>query len=244
MKLGLLILGLGLVAGCRSIPPPDPNDPAEVGLVQPDVLMRNLKWASDAANARVETGEITRAQAKEIVSQYARDLTAHISMARVREGRAWEYAEVFRAARQWDKAREAFEIAIRHPQNENRRVNDNLRLAHVYANLNMLPEAIERARSVFDAEPKERAPLIPALILEIVPAGRGKGHDAELAKLLEEALPLWNDTVVDETSQSGRDFMIAKPFHIRRTLDLIRALSAKEPFPNPTIDGNGRTGRA
>lgn len=227
MRAALLGLSVGLLAGCRSIPPPDPNDPAEVGLVQPDVLMRNLKWASDAANARVETGEITRAEAKEIVSQYARDLTAHITMARVREGRAWEYAEVFRAARQWDKAREAFEIAIRHPQNENRRVNDNLRLAHVYANLGMLPEAIERARSVFDAEPKERAPIIPALILEVVPAGRGKGHDAELAKLLEEAMPLWNDTVVDESSRSGRDFMIAKPFHIRRTIELIRQLSAK-----------------
>lgn len=221
----LLTLALFLaLAGCATKPPPDPNDPTQVDMMQPDVLMKNMKWASDAANMRVSKGEISEARAKEIVSSYAADLTANIDLRRIRVDRAWEYAEVFRTARQWEQARALLEVAVDNPPDKDRLVNDSLRLAHVFAELGRVDEAIARARSIFDAAPENRAPIMPALTLEIVPAARGKGRDKELADLLEESIPIYQGTVVNERSDAGMAFLIAKPFHIRRARALIGEL--------------------
>lgn len=223
MRAGFLVVLL-IAAGCATKPPPDPNDPTQVDMMQPDVLMKNLRWASDAANMRVERGEISEKRAKEIVAGYAVDLTRNIDLRRIREDRAWEYAEVFRTARQWEKARAVFEVAVQKPADGDRRVNDTLRLAHVLAELGQVEDAIARARSIFDAAPENRAPIMPALTLEIVPSARGKGHDPALAALLEDAIPVYQKTVVDEESQPGQAFLFAKPYHIRHARKLIEEL--------------------
>jgi tetratricopeptide (TPR) repeat protein len=197
-------------------------------MLQPDVLMKNLKWTSDAANMRVERGEISEARAKEIVAGYATDLTANIDLQRIRLDRAWEYAEVFRTARQWERARAVFEVAVANPPNSDRRVNDSLRLAHVLSEMGRVEEAISRARSILDAAPENRAPIMPALTLEIVPAARGKGFDKELADLLEASIPIYEGTTVNEDSDAGKAFLFAKPFHIKHARKLIVELKAKE----------------
>lgn len=198
-------------------------------MVEPEVLLRNLKWTSDAANYRVARGEITDAQARDIVARAAEELTHHIDVEAVREDVAWEYAEVFRTARMWDKARVLFERAVRNPKNDDRRVNDNLRLAQVLGYLNEVDEAIKRASSVLDAPPQERAPFMPALTLEVVPACRGKGRDRELADLLARAIPLYKETIVDPQSVTGAAFLMAQPFHIKRAERLIAELRAGRP---------------
>lgn len=192
--------------------------------MQPDVLMKNLKWASDAANVRVANGEINEARARELVSEYAVGLTQHVKIEEIDLNRAWEYAEVFRTARIWNKAKPLFELALAKPVNEDRRVNDSLHLAQALGQLGQVPEAIQRVRTIFDAAPQDRAPIMPALTLEVVPACMGKGHDEELAKLLEEALPLYDATVVDEKTEGGAAFKIAKPYHMRRAVRLIAEL--------------------
>lgn len=214
------------LAGCQTTPPPDPNDPAQVGMVQPDVLMRNLRWASEALNQRVLKGEITDARSRLMLSEYAASLTQHIELKRITEDLAWEYAEVFRTARQWENARIVFEIALRHPKNEDRRVNDTLRYAQVLAQLDRVPDALVAARRVFDAAPKDRAPLIPSLIFELTPAARGKGYDVELAELIQDAIPLYEATVVDPNSEAGRDFLTAKPHLIRESKRIVAELLA------------------
>lgn len=195
--------------------------------MQPDVLLRNLKWASDAANQRVANGEINESRARELVAQYAADLTRHVTIEAIDPDRAWEYAEVFRTARIWAKAKPLLELSLQHPKSEDRRVNDSLRLAQVLGNLNEVTEAIASARSVFDAAPADRAPIMPALTLEVVPACHGKGHDEELAMLLEDAIPLYDATIVNLKTEAGAAFRMAKPFHMRRAADLIKALRSK-----------------
>jgi hypothetical protein len=219
-------LAIVFVAGCKTTPPPDPNDPSQVGMVQPDVLMRNLRWASEALNQRVAKGEIPDARAQIMLSEYAADLTKHIELSRITEDLAWEYAEVFRTARQWENARIVFEIALRNPKGEDRRVNDTLRHAQVLAQLDRVPDALSTARRVFDAAPKDRAPLIPSLIFELTPAARGKGYDVELAELIQDAIPLYEATVVDPTSEAGKSFLRAKPYLLREARKLIAELLA------------------
>jgi len=58
-------------------------------------------------------------------------------------------------------------------------------------------------------------PILPAVLLAIVPAGEGKGHDAELADLLEQAAAQHEQVVVDANTIPGRIFLLARPKHIR-----------------------------
>ncbi len=193
--------------------------------MQPDVLMKNLQWASDAANFRVANGEIDEARARELVSEYAFGLTQHIKIEAIDLNRAWEYAEVFRTARIWRKAKPLFELALVKPVNEGRRVNDSLRLAQVLGYLGEVDAAITRARSTFDAAPQDRAPILPALTLEVVPACRGKGFDKELAQLVKDAIPIYDGTVVDVKSEAGAVFLMAKPHHMRKASQLVQELT-------------------
>ncbi len=220
-----------VAAGCTTVPPPDPNDPSQVGLMQADVIMRNLKWMSDSVNMRVDRGEITTEHGRQLVRDYAAELTKNIDFRMIAVDRAWEYAEVFRSAHQWDKARALLEVALRKPANEDRRVNDTLRMAHVLAELGDVPNAITFARLTFNTTQKESAPLIPAITLEIAPAGRGKGHDKELAQLIRDAIPIWDKTVVDPNSQAGMLFIQAKPYLIRRSERLAADLDAGVSSP-------------
>ncbi|HVL40081.1 MAG TPA: hypothetical protein VM328_11885 [Fimbriimonadaceae bacterium] len=205
------MLALG---GCGCGQLPDPNDPKDVGVLAPDVLRRQLKWASDNLNMRRAKGEITEDQAKSLITSYANDLLAQVDLRKIDPDRAWEYGEVCRTAQRWDMAREALEIAVANPPNEDRRINDTLRLAHVLAKMGQAPKAIETAKKVMDAEPHESAPILPAVLLEIVPAAEKKGHDAPLAALLEQAIKKHKETIIDPRSAPGQDFLAAKHHHI------------------------------
>lgn len=224
----VLAVSFGLT-GCETEPPPDPNDPAEVGILQPIVMQRQLKWASDAANARVATGEWTESFAKQRVSEYAEQLIESTPIEKIPAGKTWEYAEIFRTAQRWKEAVPLFEKAIAEAKTEDRRVNDTLRLAHCLANLGKVDEAIETARKTFTAPNHETAPLLPAIYLEIVPAARGKGKDKELAKLIKDCLPVWQATVVDTSKDSGQQFAMAKNHHISRALKLAGDLERGTP---------------
>lgn len=229
--LGIVLVAIALV-GCESKTFPDPNDPAQVGLVQPDVLMRNLRWASETLNERVAKREISDSRAQLMLRDYAADLTKHINLETIAPDKAWEYAEVFRTAQQWENAKIAFEIALKAPMSEDRRVNDTLRYAQVLAQLGEVEKALETARSSFDAAPKDRAPLIPSLLFELVPAAKGKGFDKELAQLISDAAPLYDATVVDESTDAGKMFLSAKPHLMREARRQIQILRGSANPPN------------
>lgn len=223
------------LAGCRLPPPPDPNDPNGDTVMQIDVLRRNLSWASQAVNERVAKGEITDEQGKELLAESAQRLLAGVKIDKINPVEAWEYGDVFRTAKDWKLAFAAYTVAVGQAEkskNEDRRVNDTLRLAEAEANLGKLVEAVETARKTFNAKPQGKAPILLGVLYEIVPGGEGKGKDAELAKLLEEAISQHEAVVVNSESESGRAFLMARPHHLikawGKVVDLYRAAGLQQ----------------
>ncbi|HEY0866520.1 MAG TPA: hypothetical protein VGE01_04040 [Fimbriimonas sp.] len=229
---GLLLLGAAVLAGCQSPTLPDPNDPNDVTVVQPQVLRASLRGAAEALNERLEKGEIDQQRYDQLMAEYAEDLLGQTKIERIPHGQAWEYAEIFRTAQRWQDAEKVLRIAVKAAKNEDRRVNDSLRLAHALAQLNKVPEALEVARSTFDTPAQEKAPILTAVLLEIVPAAKGKGSDMELARLLEDAIGQADQTIVDPDTQPGSAFIAARPHHIRNAwrtvVDLYRAVGRED----------------
>ncbi|HWA81902.1 MAG TPA: hypothetical protein VG820_00605 [Fimbriimonadaceae bacterium] len=195
--------------------PPNPNDPRQAGVLTPEVLRRILAGASDSLQEREMKGEIDDAKFHELMSEAANRLLDEVDIGRIPPKQAWEYGEIYITAQRWEDAKKALLIAVKAAKNDDRRVNDKLRLARVMAELNDVPGAISTARSTFDVPDGATAPILPATLLEIVKAGEGKAHDAELAALLEDAIKCEMRTIVDPKSKPGQDFLTARPFHIR-----------------------------
>jgi hypothetical protein len=231
MKNWLLLIGLlGVCAGCKTATLEDPNDPKVAGILAPDVIRRQLKGTSDMLMERVGKGQLTDAEFQELITKRANELLGDLPLDKVDPARAWEYGEVFRTAKRWDQAKQALLIAVENAEktkNEDRRVNDLIRLAHAEAMLNDVEGAIKTAERTMNAPPAGSAPILPGVLLEIVPAARGKGKDAELAQLLEKAISKHMETVVDPKSDPGKMFLMARPYHVRNAWKTIFQLYTK-----------------
>lgn len=195
------------------------------------MLRRQVKGASDALFARVIGGEITDGQYRDLLAQYTDDLLKGVQIESVDPTRAWEYGEVFKTGRLWSRAESAYRIAVKVAKDEDRRVNDTLQLANALAHEGKVPEAIAEARKTFDTPPEAKPPILYAAYLEIAPAGKGKGHDAELARLLEDAIRQSDLARVDASKDEGKAFLGALPHHQRnaRRLAAELYLSAGKP---------------
>ncbi len=211
-----------LLAGCHSTPWPDPNDPRGAGVQQPEVLRRQVTGASDALLARVVGGEITDAQYRDLLANYTDGLLKGIRVESLDPKRAWEYGMVFRAGRLWPKAEEAFRVAVKAAPDIDRKVNDTLRLAEAEAQQGRVEEAVRTARETFDSPYK--VPILYSVLYEIVPAGRGKGHDADLARLLEDAIPQSDLVRVNLATDEGKAFVMALPHHQHNARELAAQL--------------------
>lgn len=212
----VVVLAGGVMVFLRTIPPPpDPNDPSQVGMMKPTVLRRNLKQASDAANSRVGKGEMSPLEAKDKVSEAAEKMLESVSADNIPAEESWEYGEVLWTAKEWKKAIPVLEKAVKAAKTEDRRINDSLRLAKCYAGDGDVVKGIATVRTTFNASNKDTAPLLNSLVFEFVPIAKGKGHDAELVKLLEEAIPIYQKTEVDPKSEAGQRFLVARPSIIR-----------------------------
>jgi len=230
LRTGLAVLVLIALGGCKTGTLEDPNDPKEAGIMAPDVIRRQLKGTSDMLMERVNKGEMSDAEFKNLIAKRANELLSDLPLDKVEEARAWEYGEVFRTAKRWPQAKEALQIAVDYAiktKNEDRRVNDLLRLAHAEAMLGEVGPAIQTAEKTLDATPGGSAPILPGVLLEIVPAAKGKGKDAELAKLLEQAILKHMATVVDPKTEPGKMFLMARPYHVRNAWRTVVELYAK-----------------
>jgi hypothetical protein len=230
MRKSFTLLGLIIIAGCQTGVLEDPNDPVAAGIMAPDVIRRQLKGTSDMLMDRVGAGQLSDQQFRALIAKRANELLKDLPLDKVEPARAWEYGEVFKTAEKWDLAKQAEQIAVDHAiktKNEDRRVNDLLRLALAEVHLNDIPGAIRDAQKTMDVAPEGSAPILPAVLLEIVPAARGRGHDPELAQLLEKAIGKHMSTVVDPTTEAGKAFLYARPHHVRAAWQLIVELYAK-----------------
>lgn len=221
----LILLACG---GCGR--PPDPNDPAEAASRHPEVLQRNLKWASDFVNERVALGEIDAAQGQRLLVGYAAKIADAIDLSQVADGDAWRYGDVYRTAERWELADKAFQTAARFAENSgnnDRWVNDTLHWAEAKAHLGQLDEAIRLAKTTFRVPPHDKAPILMAILYEIVPAGLGKGQDGALADLLMDAIDQHHLVVVDIQTEAGAAFYGAKGHHLeqawRKVFEILEA---------------------
>lgn len=215
----VVVLVGGVLVVLRTIPPPaDPNDPSEVGMMKATVMRRNLKQASDAANNRVGKGQMSPIEAKEKVSATAETLLSDLKPDNIPDSDLWEYGEVLWTAKEWKRAIPVLEKAVKvaiEAKDEDRRVNDTLRLAQCYVGQGDVPKGIATVRKTFDVGVTGSAPILPSLVFEFVPMSRGKGFDPDLVKLLEDAIPIYAKTEVDEETKPGKDFILARPAIIR-----------------------------
>jgi len=197
--------------------PPDPNDPDQSGLMTPEVVRHIVSGYSDALLTRMprdEAGNVNDADFKRNLAQATNSLLAKVKMIRMNQTNAWEYGDIFITAQRWQDARNAEEEAIKSPKNEDRRINDTLRLARCMAELGDVPDAVKTARSTFNAADTDTVPVLTATLLEIVPAAEDKGDPLELAELLEGAIQCEMRTRVNGTTDAGRDFLVARKYHV------------------------------
>lgn len=209
------------VGGCKFKPLPDPNDPNEVGLQQPEVLQNTLKGANEALFERWVKKEIDEPTYLRLMTQFAKDLLDDVKISDIPPPDAWRYAEVYITAKQWPDAERVLRIAVKHAVNADRRVNDSLRLARAIAMQGRVKEAIPIANQLFDVPDKDKAPILFGVLYEIVPAGRGQRQDPQLAKLLERAIGAAKQTVVDASTESGKAFLQTRPIHIGKAWALV-----------------------
>lgn len=228
MRRRLLLLTLAIVSiGCQSGTLPDPHDPRDVGNVSPDLLRETLASISDSLLVKVSKGYITTEEYKTLLAKAANELTRDTDLTKVNPPDAWQYAEILRAGGNWEKAEKMLRLAVDYTKvskDEDRRINDSLRLAQVEAQLGKYEESVALMKSVMDAKPVDSAPILPAIYLEIAPVFRGHGHDGELAELLEQAVTKELETVVDSSSDAGKDFLMARPFHVRNAYKMAAEL--------------------
>jgi hypothetical protein len=218
-----------LDAGCKAAHIPNPNDPVDVGPLSPATVRRNLGAVTDSLQQRLLNGEIDRTKYRELVEKAAGEIVEEADSSDIPPAQAWEYGEVLRDAHQWKLAEPVLRTAVEYAKktkNEDRRVNDSLRLATVLAREGKVDEAIKTAHSAFDAPPEDTAPILLGTYLELVPVARGKGHDLELGHLVEEAIGIHLRTKVDPATDSGRGFIAAKPYHVRKAWELAADLYA------------------
>jgi len=230
VQLLVALFGLSCVVGCKTGPIADPNDPKEAGLLAPEVIRRQLRGTSDMLMERVDKGEITNDEFKALIAKRANELLDDLPMNKIDPSRAWEYGEVFRTAQKWPQAKQTLQIAVDYAiktNNEDRRINDLLRLAHCEAKLGEIDEAIKTAGRAMDATPTGSAPILPAVLLEIVPAAQGQKHDPQLATLLKTAIDKEMKTIVDASMDAGKAFLYARPHHVHSAWDKVIELYSK-----------------
>lgn len=214
------LAGLVLLAGCQTGQLPDPNAPDEISS-HPDIIRRNLLDYREHLQERALKGEIMPTEVNKRVAERAKEMLVAVKETHITPANAWQYADAYRQAENWERAMEILDESRKNPVDEDRRVNDSIQFARCAAHLGKMTEALAAVRETFTASPQEKAPILPGVLLEVVPEGRGKKHDAELAAVLEEAIAQHNLVEVDVNSDAGRAFFQAKPFHIQNAWALV-----------------------
>lgn len=206
-----------LAAGCQSGKLPDPNSENEIA-EHPEIMMRNLVNWRTRLDRKVAKKELTPAQRDQMMAERTNEYLQLITPEMATEENAWIYGDLFRDGGRWEDAYRLYDAARKLAKTEDRRVNDNLRFARAAAKLKKHKEALEAVKSTFNAPAEEKAPILPAVLYEVVAAAEEdkKAPYGDYATLLEEAIKQHLVTQVDAASDPGKAFLAAKPTHLSR----------------------------
>ncbi len=208
------------LTGCRFGQLPNPNaddDPSLNG----EALQADVSQVNGVLTERVIKGEINEQQKTELLQDYIREQLEGIDPQSVPDQQAWRFADIYRLLGDWKTTNELYERAVASAADEDRRVNDTLRLAEAKARVKEVEKGIQLVRSTFDANPGGKAPILMATLYEFAPAALGQGKDLEVARLLEEAMEQHLATYVDPKTDSGNAFLQARSHHLRAAWDLV-----------------------
>jgi hypothetical protein len=214
----------GLAIGCRTGTLTDPNEVRNAGITTPEVVRTQIESAAWTLNERKAKGEINDRQYHALLTKIAEDYVDQAKEFPLTTRNAATWGSVLITAKRWKEAEKALEVAIQSGKGPSQRdylalgdyMTNVLRLALVEAELGKVPQAVRMTVSVFDVPGKAKAPILPAVLYEIVPAGSGKGYDLELAHLLKSAIGQHEAVIVNPNTDAGRNFLLARPHHIRR----------------------------
>jgi len=226
-----LLLGTALT-GCQSGKLPDPNDSSVVA-ESPEIMMRNLVNWRTRLDRRVARRELSPDERDRIMRERVTEYVELITPEMATPQNAWLYGDLFRDAGRWQEAYRLYDLARKAAGTEDRKVNDSLRFARAAARLGRHTEALAAIASTFSAKPEEKAPILPALLYEVVPAAEegGKEPAVKYAQALEEAVKQHFATVVDTATEPGRNFLAARPIHVQKAWTKIVSLYQKAGDP-------------
>jgi tetratricopeptide (TPR) repeat protein len=213
----LCLLSLWLLSeGCRPIVLPDPNDPVHNAALNGEILLRNIQDAQQILDRRVANGELSPENRDALLRKQIDKYLAEVRWNEIPDHDAWRLGDALRISGDWTRALQMYERAVGVAKTNDRFVNDSLRLARAQAKLGRTEEAIETVRTTFRAPPRDKAPILMAVLYEVAPLAKGKGHDPQLARLIEQAIEQHMRTIVDPNTKPGEDFLRARPVHVRK----------------------------
>lgn len=219
----LLWLGLFL-AGCGQFP--NPNDLATIPAEnRAGIAYKRLDAVEDTLDYKVTHNEITDEQRNDLIRELCEDMLKTIDPSKVPYADQWMYATLLRVTDRWKDAEVSLKEAVRVADSPDRKVNDTLKLSLAEAKNGEIEESLKTANSVMDVADKDAAPILPSVLYEIVPALEGKGHDKELADILAKAIECHKRVKVDQSSDAGRQFLIARRYHIQKAQKKIEQLT-------------------
>ena len=217
---GLALLAVSLV-GCRFGQLPDPNKVEPSATFDGEALQKSVRAADETLTERLVRGEIDEQTKRAMLHEFIREQIGDIDLSKIPKDQVWRYGDVYRQLEDWKTTEVLYARAVDNAKDEDRRVNDTLRLAEVKARLGDVEKGIELVRSTFDVQPEGKAPILLAVLYEFTPAALGQGHDVEVAILLEDAMAQHLLTVVDPESEAGSRFLEARAHHISRAWEIV-----------------------
>lgn len=216
LKFFILSAVIVFLSGCSIQQLPDPNALTGLEIMDGRLMQRNIANAHARLDERVRKGQLSEEEKKQAMATLIHEYAKTIDVKKVPAKSAWRYADVLRQDGQWENAEILLEKAVEIAPDEDRKVNDSLQLARVKAHLGKFDEAFQLVRLTFDAKREGSAPIMMAMLYEIVPEVEGKGKDVELAELLEETIYIHQSVIVDKESESGQAFLVSRPMHINK----------------------------
>jgi len=213
LKTFVLVFGL-VLGGCQYKSPPDPNETPPGQEVSGELLLKNINETMHLLDDRLAKGEIDKQSHDSLLKREVAKMLKPVDVPNIPPSQAWQFGDAFRLADDWKTASTLYAAAVKIAKTDDRFVNDTLRLARAEAHLGDVAGAIKSCRSTFRVGPLDKAPILLAILYEVVPEATGKGKDLELAKLLEDAIGQHELTIVDAKSEAGKAFLVARPAHV------------------------------
>jgi hypothetical protein len=219
-SLGLASLGLALavlVSGCQTGVMAYPLDPEQVGQVDADLVLRTYNAHRERLEVRVAKQGLDPKEKDRLLREFLKTFTDTTDTGNIPIEQAYQYADMFRLAGDWKTAENLYGASVKWAEGRkdyDRFTNDALRQAWCLAELGQVEPALALARRTYKVPPAAKAPILFAVLYEITPAARGKGHDQELAELIADACAQHVQVRVDPASASGQALIQGRAYHM------------------------------